>query len=123
RHYGFHATLKAPFRLAPGVSPERLRAAVADFAARRPAFAVPAMKVSAIGGFLAVTLATPSPAMQALADAAVAELDAFRAPPTEAEIARRLQGGLTSQQEALLRRWGYPYVFEEFRFHMTLTGR
>lgn len=123
RHYGFHATLKAPFRLAPRVSPAQLREAVADFAAQQPAFTVPAMKLAAIGRFIAITLASPSPAMQALADAAVEELDAFRASLTKAEIARRLEGGLTARQEALLRRWGYPYVFEEFHFHMTLTGR
>ena len=28
-----------------------------------------------------------------------------------------------AEQEALLQRWGYPYVMEEFRFHLTLTGR
>lgn len=123
RRYGFHATLKAPFRLAPGVSPARLREAVAGFAARRPAFTAPAMKVSAIGAFIAVTLAAPSPAMQALADAAVEEIEPLRAPLSEAELARRLEGRPTPRQEALLRRWGYPYVFDEFRFHMTLTGR
>jgi hypothetical protein len=41
-------------------------------------------------------------------------------PLTEAEIKRRSQV-LTPRQEALLRAWGYPYVDEEFRFHMTLT--
>ncbi len=48
--------------------------------------------------------------------------DAFRAPPTAAELARRRAGGLDAEQSALLDRWGYPHVFERFRFHMTLTG-
>jgi len=30
--------------------------------------------------------------------------------------------GLTARQAKNLERWGYPFVFEEFRFHMTLTG-
>ena len=61
--------------------------------------------------------------MQALADACVAHLDPFRAPPSEAELARRRRGGLTPQQDAMLLRWGYPYVFETWFFHMTLTRR
>ena len=61
--------------------------------------------------------------MNALAVAAVDQLDAFRAPPSDAELAKRRRAGLTPRQEALLKRWGYPYVMEEFRFHMTLTGR
>lgn len=122
RHYGFHATLKAPFRLAPDRGPAELREAARALAGRQRAFQAPPLKVSAIGSFIALTLATPSPAMQALADAAVQELDALRAPLTEAEIARRLKSGLAARQEELLRRWGYPYVLEEFRFHMTLTG-
>ena len=32
------------------------------------------------------------------------------------------KSGLTDRQEALLTQWGYPYVMEEFRFHITLTG-
>src|SRR5690606_3008752 len=89
----------------------------------RSCFAAPPLKVSTIGSFIALTLVAPSPQMQALADAAVEALDPLRAPPGEAEIARRLAGGLTSRQELLLRLWGYPYVFDEFRFHMTLSGR
>src|SRR5438445_432365 len=30
--------------------------------------------------------------------------------------------GLSARQAELLARWGYPYVHDEFRFHMTLTG-
>ncbi|HZD24872.1 MAG TPA: DUF1045 domain-containing protein, partial [Alphaproteobacteria bacterium] len=45
-----------------------------------------------------------------------------RAPPQAAELAKRRAAGLTPRQEDLLRRWGYPYVMEEFRFHITLTG-
>lgn len=122
RHYGFHATLKAPFRLAPGTAPRALHDALAAFAGRQRPFLAPPLQVSAIGSFIALTLSAPSPGIQALADAAVTELDSLRAPPTEAEIGRRLAAGLAPRQEALLRRWGYPYVLEEFRFHMTLTG-
>jgi len=53
----------------------------------------------------------------------VEHFDLFRRPPDEAEIARRRKAKLTAQQEAYLQKWGYPYVFDEFRFHMTLTRR
>jgi putative phosphonate metabolism protein len=122
RHYGFHATLKAPFQLAPRHSLPALREALAVFAAGRRPFLAPALKVSAIGPFIALTLSGPSAEMQALADAAVRELDGFRAPLAERDLQRRLGKGLSARQEALLREWGYPYVLEEFRFHMTLTG-
>jgi len=39
-----------------------------------------------------------------------------------AELARRRTLRLTAEQDAMLARWGYPYVLEDFRFHMTLTG-
>ncbi len=122
RHYGFHATLKAPFRLAPETSLRDLRQHLAAFAARQRPFQAPPLKVSAIGPFLALILSGPSPEMTALAAAAVRDLDPLRAPLTESELQRRLGQGLTPRQEELLRGWGYPYVLEEFRFHMTLTG-
>src|SRR3546814_13524543 len=71
---------------------------------------------------MALTFSEPAPEMRALADAAVQRLDALRAPLTPREIERRLQSRLSPRQEALLGRWGYPYVFDEFRFNMTLTG-
>ena len=58
-----------------------------------------------------------------MAGACVRDLDEFRAPAGEAELARRRKAGLSARQEALLTQWGYPYVFEEFRFHLTLSGR
>ncbi|NIA67467.1 DUF1045 domain-containing protein [Pelagibius litoralis] len=122
RRYGFHATLKAPFPLAPGISRGELRDAVAAFAAAQQPFQAAPLTVSAIGPFLALTLSEPTPAMAALATAAVTDLDPLRAPLAEADIQRRLGNGLSSRQEELLRAWGYPYVLEEFRFHMTLTG-
>ena len=52
-----------------------------------------------------------------------ARVGVARAPPDEAELARRRQAKLSPRQEANLARWGYPYVFEEWRFHVTLTRR
>jgi len=76
-----------------------------------------------LGGFLALCPASPVPALSDLAAACVTDTDAFRAPQTKDEIAKRRANGLTARQEENLRRWGYPYVLEDFRFHITLTGR
>lgn len=122
RRYGFHGTLKAPFRLAPGVRPEDLDRAVAALAAAEPAFALPPLRLEALGPFLALVPSAPAPRLDAVAAACVARLDVFRAAMTAEELARRATG-LTPRQTRLLDRWGYPFVMEEFRFHITLSGR
>ncbi|WP_225769494.1 DUF1045 domain-containing protein [Inquilinus sp. Marseille-Q2685] len=123
RHYGFHATLKAPFALAEGVTGEALHAAAEAFAAGRAPAAGPALALASIGGFLALVPSAAAPEVHALADACVETFDRFRAPLTAAELERRRRSPLTPAQDRHLERWGYPYVFDEFRFHMTLTAR
>ncbi len=123
RLYGFHATLKPPMRLAEGRQWFDVLEAATALAGRTAPFPLPALAVSDVFGFLALCETTPCPALQALADACVAHLDPFRTPPPDAELARRRRGGLTPQQDAMLVRWGYPYVFETWFFHMTLTRR
>jgi putative phosphonate metabolism protein len=123
RRYGFHATLKAPMSLAESRSEAELLAACADFArAPRP---IPIIRpvVSSISGFIAVTPAEPLDELQQLAADCVSAFDPFRAPLTPQDRARRSPEKLTPRQREYLDRWGYPYVMEEFRFHMTLTGR
>ncbi|MGI9128463.1 MAG: DUF1045 domain-containing protein [Roseomonas sp.] len=121
RGYGFHATLKPPFRL-QGDLPAALKAAQ-DFATRTAPFTLPPLQITDLDGFLALREAAPCPALQGLADGAVTALDAHRAPQTEAEIARRKPERLSPRQREYLHAWGYPYVFAEWRFHMTLTRR
>ena len=120
RRYGFHATLKAPFRLAEGMSLDRLDGAVAAFAARRKAFELP-LRVARLGRFLALVPAAASEELETLAAAAVVRFEPYRAPLGEAELARRRRSPLTPRQDELLARFGYPYVLDQFQFHMTLT--
>lgn len=122
RKYGFHATLKPPFHLAEGETQDTLAEAVARFAATRHAAEAPGLRLAALGRFLALVPAGDDTAINALAGEIVAGFDRFRAAPSEDELARRRAKGLTAPQEANLVMWGYPYVMEEFRFHMTLTG-
>jgi len=121
RGYGFHATLKPPFRL-QGDVPAALETAQ-EFAARTVPFVLPPLQVMDLDGFLALREAHPCPALQALADGTVIALDPHRAPATEAEITRRKPEKLSPRQRDYLAAWGYPYVFAEWRFHMTLTRR
>jgi putative phosphonate metabolism protein len=123
RRYGFHATLKPPFRLAEGRSEAELVAALDAFATARPAVIGIPLHLAAIGGFLALVPEERPPALHDLADACVCELDAFRQPADEDEIARRRRAPLSALEDEMLQRWGYPYVFASFRFHMTLTRR
>ncbi len=122
RHYGFHGTLKPPFHLADGCGAAEVRRALAGFAVRQAPFEIDNLCLREIGDFLALVPGDSAPALSRLADACVTEFDAYRAPPDSAELAKRHAAGLTPRQAELLARWGYPYVFDEFRFHLTLTG-
>lgn len=121
RRYGFHATLKAPFRLADGRSAAELDAALAAFAAAHAPFGA-ALRPGRMGDFFALVPAGDASALNALADAAVRAFEPFRAPLSAADIARRRPQTLSAPERAMLDAWGYPYAFETFRFHMTLTG-
>lgn len=122
RRYGFHGTLKAPFRLAAGVGEATLMGAVAELARAHRPFELPPLEVSLIGPFIALTAQAATPALDDLAACAVRDLDGLRAPLSAEERARRKPRSLTKRQRELLDTYGYPYVLEEFRFHMTLTG-
>ena len=122
RRYDFHATLKAPFRLADGAGPDALAAALEAFARARAPVTAPNLRPASLGRFVALVPDGPCPALDALAAECVRHFDRFRAPAPEDELARRRAAGLSPRQEALLGRWGYPYVMDEFRFHFSLTG-
>jgi putative phosphonate metabolism protein len=123
RRYGFHATMKAPFDLAAGCGLDDIRHALANFVAGRPTIEGPPLALTDLYGFLALTLSAPSPAIDRLAGDCVEAFERFRAPLSDQDIARRREADLSPAQDELLAHWGYPYVFDEFRFHMTLTER
>ncbi|MFN4164290.1 MAG: DUF1045 domain-containing protein [Ferrovibrio sp.] len=123
RRYGFHGTLKPPFRLKDGTDEAMLIVALEKFASQHAPVRLPVLQMAVLGSFLALRPSTPCPEIDALAGACVKAFDAFRAPPSEAELARRRSAGLTPRQETNLVQWGYPYVFEDFRLHFTLTDR
>lgn len=122
RRYGFHATLKPPFRLAEGCTETGLAGMAGALAKGLKRVTVPRLIVSTIGDFLALVPDGEVPELAAVAAASVRALDAFRAPPDDADRERYANRTLNADQRALLADWGYPYLLGEFRFHLTLTG-
>ncbi|MDE4098262.1 DUF1045 domain-containing protein [Phaeobacter gallaeciensis] len=123
RKYGLHATMKPPMRLAKGCSLADLEAACATLAATQAPVTLDGLQLARLGRFLALRALGDESALNALAAACVRDLDAFRAPAPEAELARRRANGLSPEQDQNLVTWGYPYVLDQFRFHITLSGK
>jgi putative phosphonate metabolism protein len=123
RRYGFHGTLRAPFRLAEGVTALHLMEALAMLAGRMAPVVCEGLRLENMHGFMALTPEGCEAALLALGAAVVEATDPLRAPLTKAEVARRRPETLSARQRALFDRWGYPFVMEEFRFHLTLTDR
>ena len=121
RGYGFHATLKAPFALAADKTEAELLTFARCFAAGLTPFRL-AIAPASLGRFLAFRIEGAAPAMDALHTACVREFEPFRAPLSAVDLERRRKAALSPEQDARLAQWGYPYVFEDFRFHMTLTS-
>lgn len=123
RRYGLHATIKPPFRMAPGKTVLGLERAIQDLAERQTPITLDGLTLTPLGRFLALTVPGETGALDTMAARAVRTLDTFRAAPTPQELARRRAARLTEAQEANLTNWGYPYVMESFRFHITLTSK
>ena len=123
RRYGFHGTLKAPFRLAGGVSEDDLIQAMEKFCAGRRRFAIEGIRVGTIDNFVALLPDGNVSELNGFASDVVSAFDGYRAELTESELERRNPEQLSLTELRNLTRWGYPYVFDCFRFHMTLTSR
>jgi len=122
RKYGFHATLKPPFPLAEGVGEDELIQATAELCQQLSKVSIDRLKVSRMGRVLALVPTGNLEALNGLASELVRKLDHFRHPPSEEELAKRRKPNLSVRHVELLGRWGYPFVLDEFRFHMTLSG-
>jgi 2'-5' RNA ligase len=120
--YGFHATLKAPFRLSDATSFANFVSAFTGFAHQQHSFSLGPLAIRRIGRFFALTPVTPPAALAELEKAVRTIFEPFRAPLSEADIERRKPHLLPPRQRENLQRWGYPHVGEDFRFHMTLTN-
>ncbi|MFZ0425512.1 MAG: DUF1045 domain-containing protein [Xanthobacteraceae bacterium] len=123
RRYGFHATLKAPFYLSPSCTEQHLISALQSFAGLGHPVRSFTPTLRLLDDFFAVVPLQADAAIEDLAASCTTIFDAYRAPMSPQERARRIALGLNQSQIQNLDRWGNPYALSEFRFHMTLTGK
>lgn len=121
RRHGFHATLKPPFTLVPSSSVHELERRLARFAERARRITLDC-RIALVDNFFAIVPVQPDPEVDMLAAEVVTEFDAFRSPMSDIDLARRDVSRLSGRQLSNLMNWGAPNVFDQFRFHMTLTG-
>lgn len=119
--YGFHATLKPPFRLVDGQDISTLREDLEQFARSTAPVEIGELKIKAIGHFLALVPVHQSEEVGHFASLCVTQFDHFRAPMSQEKRDKRLAAGLNERQIELLDLWGYPYVLDQFKMHMTLS--
>jgi hypothetical protein len=123
RRYGLHSTLKAPFHLAGGADLDSLQDMAASFAAHTAAVEVGTVALRHANGFVALRPVVETLQLRDFAAATVRTFDSFRAPLSDDDIARRRKARLTARQDAQMLEFGYPYIFEDYHFHLTLSGR
>ncbi len=123
RRYGFHGTLKAPFHLKPGQGEANLLETCEAFAREVAPFELRGLGVNRLGKFLALTPDVEETDLRAFAALCVRRFEPFRAPLSDADLERRRRSGLSRKLDTYMTEWGYPYIFDEFRFHMTLSNK
>jgi hypothetical protein len=122
RKYGLHGTLKAPFKLAEGCDLAQLQDEANTFVTGQPEFEIGALALRHDGGFVALRPRSQQVALRNFAGATVMAFDGFRAALTDVDIARRREANLTERQDQQMLDWGYPFIFDDFHFHLTLSG-
>ena len=122
-HYGFHATIKAPFELDKGQSADNLIADVAEFCQSRQMISLQGLAPIRTTRYDALAFERQPEALRQLASDCVIKFEKYRAPLTEADIQRRDPARLSEREISNMERYGYPYILDDFNFHMTLSGR
>jgi putative phosphonate metabolism protein len=122
RRYGFHATLKAPFVLRPGVSQDELLVRMRTLALTLEPLALGSMCATCLGDFVALVPKVAPTQLSSLAAKCVTAMDDLRAPLSQHDLARRLTQQLDAREQELLMQYGYPHVMERYRLHLTLTS-
>ncbi len=121
--YGFHATLKAPFRLKRNVKTKNFYDVISHIAAQHSRFKIKGLKIVYSKKFTLITSRKPNKLLINLEKDLVKHLDTFRAELNKTEIKKRIPDSLTFKQNKYLKEWGYPFVFDQFKFHMTLMNQ
>jgi Protein of unknown function (DUF1045) len=125
RRYGWHATLKAPFRLAvnpQAASEGALVDAMTRLVSSMQAFTLPPLRVGMMRNFVALRADGDQKRINAIARACVTNLHYLAQELDEQALARRRKAHLSPEQDRMLVQWGYPWVLEQFQFHLSLSG-
>ena len=121
--YGFHATLKAPFRLKRNVKTKNFYDVISHIAAQHSRFKIKGLKIVYSKKFTLITSRKPNKLLINLENDLVKHLDTFRAELNKTEIKKRIPDSLTFKQNKYLKEWGYPFVLDQYKFHMTLMNQ
>ncbi len=122
KQYGFHGTIKAPFKLKNEYTYNDLENKVREISKQIHSFYFDQLIIEKLGNFIGL-IPTNNLKVNAVSNKFVEELDYLRDELSESEIKKRKPHKLTSNQKQMLFKWGYPYVFDEFKFHLTLTSK
>ncbi len=127
-HYGFHATLKAPFHLTDGATEQQLLDDVNSKTRHWGSATLDGLTVSLDTATLSLRHGASSDpeqvaAVNDLARHAVLDLERWRAPLSAKAYARRKPEQLGPRARDMLDTYGYPWVLDEFNFHITLADR
>ena len=121
--YGLHGTLKPPFSLASDRTFDELRLSVLTLSRSIKKFEIPDISLKSISGFIAIVPTIQNESIKYLARKCLEELDSFRAFESPEILNKRRFTGLSTSQECHLLKWGYPYVQDDFMFHLTMTSK
>ena len=121
--YGFHGTLKAPFSLVPNKTIDDLKLSLSMLSRSIKKFLIPSICLREISGFIAIVPTVQNQSINFLARKCLEGLDCFRDAEPPEILNKRRSAGLSSSEERHLLKWGYPYVLDDFRFHLTMTGK
>ncbi len=120
--YGLHATIKAPFKLVREEDLGHLMDQLRQFCSGQSPFELK-LKLEKLRDFFALTPMDDHLRIHQISNAIVTQMDRFRMPLSDEEVAKRRLNGLTPLEDQMLLEWGYPYVLDCYQFHISLTGR
>lgn len=121
--YGFHATIKAPFELAEGQSSDKLITDLAEFCNSQTAIRLEGLAPVRTCRYDSLAFEKQPETLPVLAAECVTQFEQYRAPLSKTDFERRDPASLSESELANLNRYGYPYVLDDFNFHMTLSGQ
>ena len=121
--YGFHGTLKAPFSLVPDKTIDDLKLSLSMLSRSIKKFEIPSICLRIIDEFIAIVPTSQNESIHSLAKKCLEDLDSFREAESDEILNKRRSGRLSTSEEHNLLKWGYPYVLDDFQFHLTMTGK